>query len=158
MYGKALQRLLSAAFAAASVLATQSAFAREIYSGVIADAADMVCIPQCTLCHTSNPGTATTWNQKKLPIALVGKIQPIGTVEGLTAAWNAYAADPANSTAVAAIKAGEDPEYGGSVCGPSYGCGAHVAKRPQRKNDREVVGWAVGLAALAAALRSRSRR
>lgn len=158
MQRKALQRLLGGAFAAVSVLATQAAFAREIYPGAIADAADMVCVPQCNLCHTSNPGTASTWGQKKLPLALVGNIKPLGTVDGLTAAWKLYAADPANATAVAAIKAGEDPEYGGSVCGPSYGCGAHVAKRPQRKNDREVVGWVVGLAALAAALRFRRRR
>ncbi len=142
-----------------AALLSAPAAAREIYPGALADAANMDCIPQCTLCHTTNPGTATTWSPKALPRALVGKaIDPPASTEGLANAWRRYAADPVNAAAVAAVKAGRDPEYGGSVCGPSYGCGARVAQRPARRNDYEVVLWTSGAVLAFASTRLLRRR
>jgi hypothetical protein len=155
---KPLYALVGGALAMANALVSTSAAAREIYPGAIAEAADMACIPQCTLCHTSNPGTASTWQAKQLPKALLPSINPPATDAGMKAAWAAYAANPVNATAVAAVKAGEDPEYGGNVCNPSYGCGARMARRSERRNDHEVVLWGLLAVLGAAAARSRRRR
>jgi hypothetical protein len=37
--------------------------------------------------------------------------------------------DPNVATVLMALQNGIDPETGDSLCGPTYGCGAHVAKK-----------------------------
>ena len=114
-------------------LAPSLAHASEEFPAAIQEAAGMPCVPQCVLCHGVTPGTANTYMNKKLGATLFN-VMGVGVVlpheaDHLKAAYAAYAAKPENSAAVAALKAGTDPETGDSLCGPTYGCGAHVAKK-----------------------------
>jgi hypothetical protein len=131
-----------------------SAEASQAFPSTVMAEYDMPCAPTCTLCHTTNPGQAGT--------AFMG--QPFGR------AVFANGALPTNvdslKKALAAIKTnkvdsdgdktpdfeelaqGDDPGKAGEarLCGPNYGCGAHIAKAPAKN------GGAWVLAACAAAL------
>jgi hypothetical protein len=114
-------------------LAPSQARASEEFPAAIQQAAGMPCVPQCVLCHGVTPGTANTYVNKKLGATLfnvpgVGVVLP-HDANKLKAAYAAYAAIPANAAAVSALKEGNDPETGDSLCGPTYGCGAHVAQK-----------------------------
>jgi hypothetical protein len=130
-----LRLLLSAANLCVAGSWPSLAQAEEEFPGALAEAADMACVPTCLMCHTVNPGTASTWSSKPLPLALMatGKIKlAAGDVDGLNEAWKLYAADPANAAHVALIKQGREPKAEQDVCGPKYGCGATLAHTPSR--------------------------
>ena len=135
------------------------ATAEETFPAAIGEAANMPCAPTCTLCHTSNPGRADTWPGKKFGFF----IGTHGVVKGATAAdvkmaFNAYkataATDPAVATALMALQNGVDPETGESLCGPTYGCGAHVAKKAP-PTDFSAPLWVVGAIVAGGILRRR---
>ena len=109
------------------------AHAEEEFPGALTEAADMVCVPSCLMCHTSNPGTASTWAQKPLGAALgapvtASKQMGIDAVDAFNDAWGRYAADPNNKTNVDLIRRGIEPSTMQDVCGPKYGCGASFAR------------------------------
>ena len=111
------------------------ALAEEEFPGALAEAADMACVPTCLMCHSVNPGTAGTWGEKPLGIALgtSGKLKPgAGDVDAFNEAWKAYAANAANARNVTLIKQGIEPKAEQDVCGPKYGCGATLAQTPSR--------------------------
>ncbi len=87
----------------------------------------MVCVPTCLLCHVVTPGTSSTWQSQKLPVALSG-YGLHGDESSMETAWPQYAA--ANPDNAALIQQGIDPADMSNVCGPTYGCGATVAQRP----------------------------
>jgi hypothetical protein len=128
------------------------------FPGAILEAADMKCVPVCTLCHTSNPGTATTWQQKALPRALASRGVHEGDADSLKAAWNKYMNDAAvpladRQAVAAAVKAGKD-QYGTDVCGPTYGCGAHIAQHAPPRDSTAPL-WILGAALVGGLLRRR---
>jgi hypothetical protein len=136
------------------------AAAEEIFPGVIAKDANMPCAPTCTLCHTSNPGRADTWPGKKFGffIGTHGAIK--GVPSSVTTAFNAYkataATDPTVATALMALQNGIDPDNGESLCGATYGCGAHVAKKLP-PSDVSVPLWALGAVIAGGILRRRRK-
>jgi hypothetical protein len=107
--------------------------AEETFPAVIAKDAGMPCVPTCTLCHTSNPGRADTWVGKKFGLFVGTHGVMRGVPSSVTTAFNAYkatgATDPNVATVLMALQNGIDPETGESLCGATYGCGAHVAKK-----------------------------
>jgi len=136
--------------------APSQALASEEFPGAIQEAAGMPCVPQCALCHGVTPGTAATYSRKKLGATLFninpGKPVLPHDVAGLKAAFAVYKMDPANATNVAALVEGKDPETGDGLCGPTYGCGAHVAKQAP-PSDFSAPLWVVGAMALGALIR-----
>ncbi len=153
MIRSARQFTFALGFAAVSFVAA-SAQASDTFPSVVKDEYDMLCVPTCTLCHTTNPGQSGTAMRGQLFGQLV---------------WNNGALpklDDRLKTALAAIKEkgtdsdgdmtsdfdelneGYDPNKPGDarLCGPNYGCGAHIAKAPAKN------GGAWVLAVTAAAL------
>jgi hypothetical protein len=154
-----------AGVAALSVLGLGStpALASEPFPVAIQEAASIPCTPSCTLCHGVDPGTATTFQSKELGKALFNRTidgQPSVVGPGDTAALKKnfahYAMDPLNAANVAALKAGTDPQTGADLCsgGPTYGCGAHIAKETPR-GDASALLWVVGALVTAGVLRRR---
>lgn len=146
--------LASVAFASV-IFVPASAAAKREFPAQLAKAANMPCVPQCTVCHVVNPGEAGTATK---PFA--GAMIRYGVLsDGAGKAFEALKADnkPEYQAFVQAIEDGLDPNYPKQLaCGPSYGCGAHVAKKPPR--DYWGIGWVVGaLSAYALTRRLKSR-
>ena len=66
------------------------------------------------------------------------------------------ATDPEVARGVAALKDGIDPETGDSLCGPTYGCGAHVAQKAP-PTDFSGPLWALGAVIAGGILRRRRK-
>ncbi len=62
--------------------------------------------------------------------------------------------DPANAAHLMALQQGLDPDNGVSLCGPTYGCGAHVAKKAP-PSDLSAPLWVVGAMLVGGLLRRR---
>jgi MYXO-CTERM domain-containing protein len=132
------------------------AHASEVFPGALQEAADMQCVPVCTMCHTGTPGI-TTWTMKPLPVALMGThLVKIGDTDSLKAAYKVFAAT-ADPAMLADIKAGREPGSRADVCGPTYGCGAHVAKEAAAPRDFTGPLWIVGAMVVGGILRRRRK-
>jgi hypothetical protein len=149
---------------AAVALSPRQARAEEIFPAVIQKDANMPCAPSCTLCHTTNPGEAGTWAGKKFGFFMQTNGAMKGDANSITTAYNAYVARvsagvPAGMIPpqLAALQRGEDPDNGTSLCGPSYGCGAHIAKQKAAPRDLTAPLWIVGAMAVAGLLRRRKK-
>jgi MYXO-CTERM domain-containing protein len=136
------------------------ASAEEPFPAIIAKDANMPCVATCSLCHTTNPGMAGTWAGKKFGVAMFANGATKGVPSSITTAFNKYKGTAAtDSTAAAALMAlqnGFDPDNGESLCGPTYGCGAHVAKKLPR-SDVSAPLWALGAVIAGGILRRRRR-
>lgn len=142
---------LSIAIAATLGLAATQASASPEFPAALSKAAEMKCVPQCTVCHTTNPGQSGTARQP-FAIAMIGHGLLPGNPMLVDVAFTALKNDqnPTYQAMVTALTGNFDPNYDASLgqlaCGPSYGCGAHVAKAPPR--DLSVFGWVLGALAL----------
>jgi hypothetical protein len=168
MIRSARQLALAFGLAVASLVSTP-AQASQAFPSIIAEEFDMPCVPTCTLCHSTNPGQSTTALQGQLfgrALALTGVIggnedslrkllvqikagtadtMPIGKPDGIP---DNYDVDGDGVGAYDELSKGNDPNKPGDarICGPEYGCGAHIAKAPAKN------GGAWVLAVTAAAL------
>lgn len=121
--------------AGALLLVPAPAQASEVFPAALQEAAGMPCTPSCVVCHGKVPGDIGSFTARALSRNLSAPLPPAGVagVPTLKSNFAAYAAkaatDPEVARVVAALKDGVDPETGDSLCGPSYGCGAHVAKK-----------------------------
>ena len=141
----------------AVALAPALASAEEIFPPVIQKEADMPCAPTCTLCHTTNPGNATSWPGKPFGQYMGTHGAVMGDANSIKGAFASYKAalTTAGMTAkLMALQSGLDPDNGTSLCGPSYGCGAHVAKKAP-PSDLSTPLWVVSAMAVAGLLRRR---
>ena len=131
--------------------------ASEEFPGALQEAAGLPCAPSCTLCHGVSPGTANTFMNKILGKTLfnLGMVAPHDT-NALKTAYAKYAMDPANAANVALLKEGKDPQTGDNLCGPTYGCGATIAKKAP-SNDLSAPLWVVGAMVLGGLLRRHKR-
>jgi hypothetical protein len=142
---------------AAAVLAPIPAHASEVFPGAIQEAAGLSCAPSCLLCHTSNPGSITTYMGKPFGAAMAKNGAAPQNTASLKEAYTKYAADTANATGVNRLMSGLDPDYGSPLCDlPTYGCGAHVAKEAPPK-DFSAPLWVIG-AVVAGGLLRRGRK
>jgi hypothetical protein len=153
--------LLGVATSAGITLATPGARASQEFPGAIQEAAGMPCAPSCTLCHGVNPGTASTFNSKAIGKSLFmidGILPPHDTVK-FKSSYAKWAA--ANPTLVVKLQQGIDPETGEGLCGPTYGCGATIAKQSQavQSVSTDVTGalWVLGALGIAAGRLRRKR-
>lgn len=147
--------------AAALLLVQAPARASEPFPAALEEAAGMPCTPSCVVCHGKVPGDITSFTARQLSRDLIaGGLPPAGAagVPVLKANYAAYAAkaatDPNVARVVNALKDGIDPETGDSLCGPAYGCGAHVAKKAP-PTDLSAPLWVIGAVVAGALLRRR---
>jgi hypothetical protein len=130
---------------APTVLVAPTAQAEQTFPSVVQTAFDMPCAPRCTLCHATDPGQGSNYTAKEFTLSVL----------------NAYAAkypgklptnDDEMKVALTLLKDGKvdtdgdqvlddvelsqgnDPNKPGEerLCGPNYGCGAHIAKAPAK--------------------------
>jgi len=145
---------------------TLRAGAEEPFPGGMQEAAGIPCTPTCLLCHTAIPGTRANLQQPfGLTVFRSGKVKP-GKPESMHDVV-AYLRDMKIDTDsdgkldVDELAVGSDPNFADpnkEVCGPQYGCGAHLAPVPPR-GPKPVLWWlvaALSLASLVVARRSRS--
>lgn len=148
------------------------------YPQVIQDELKVSCPPPCTICHQDNNGGLTTvlledggkpFGDNMMNIGGLEPDKPKALTKILRDALDpAAVADPderATAEAVAAMDADgdgvpdltalqndTDPNIGGSVCGPAYGCGASIAKRGgEGAWYQELDPWGAASAGLVAA-------
>lgn len=152
--------LLGVVSLSAASLWSARASAEEPFPAIIARDANMPCVPTCSLCHTTNPGMAGTWAGKKFGLAMFANGATKGVPTSITTAFNKYkgtaSTDPTVATALMALQNGIDPDNGESLCGPTYGCGAHVAKKLP-PSDVSAPLWALGAVIAGGILRRRRR-
>lgn len=136
------------------------AAAEETFPAVIAKEANMPCAPTCTLCHTSNPGRAETWPGKPFGFFMGTHGVARGVPSSVATAFQQFkasaATDPSVATALMSLQNGVDPDNGESLCGATYGCGAHVAKKLP-PSDVSAPLWVIG-AVLAGGILRRRRK
>lgn len=137
----------SAALAGVTFLAP-GATASPDYPDVIQRELDMPCVPQCTLCHTSNPGRAGSARQDFVEALRVFSKQPEsipGRLQELEEAMPPIDSDGDGTSDIEELRAGMDPNVPGEgdICALDvrYGCGA-------RFEPDGSVSWLGALAAL----------
>jgi MYXO-CTERM domain-containing protein len=133
------------------LLTAGSALARPEAPGQLQAAANMQCVPLCTMCHQTNPGQADNWT-KPVGIPLFA---PIKAQQDIKPAYDAWAA--MNPALAALVTKGIEPGSGADVCGPTYGCAVHVAKEAAAPRDFTGPLFALG-AVIAGAILRRHRK
>lgn len=137
---------------------TVEARAEPEFPGAILEAADMRCVPTCLLCHTTNPGNASSWATKPFGVLMFQNGIKKGDPSSVKTAWSKVAADTAKAELVANVRAGRDPDPPhADICGPTYGCGAHLAK-PAPQAGSAVPYWVAGALLLGSLLRRRKQQ
>jgi hypothetical protein len=144
----------------------RSAHASEVFPGAVQEAGHLDCVPSCLLCHTTNPGNATSWQAKKLPLdirriagAANMPVKP-GDEASMRRAFSLWMKAPENAAALALIRRGKDPQEGRNdqdICTPQYGCGAHVAKHSAPRDDFSGAFWTIAAIGAAAVFLRRGR-
>jgi MYXO-CTERM domain-containing protein len=137
------------------LLCSSSAGASPEYPQVIRDQLGMPCAPQCTLCHTSNPGRSGNVRQEFAGLLGVARAGEPGRVRE-----KLLELQQEHPEVVDALLDGRDPNVAGSeegdICATDvrYGCGARVEPGSPLAGP----GWLlVLLAALGIGLRVRRR-
>jgi MYXO-CTERM domain-containing protein len=135
------------------LLTAGSALARPEIPGQLQEAANMQCVPLCTMCHQTNPGVKDNWanSGKELGLFLSG---PITNQTDIKPAYTMWAMS--NPAKAILVQKGIEPSTGVDVCGPTYGCAVHVAK--EAAAPRDFTGPLVALGAVIAGAILRRRR
>lgn len=141
------------------------AHASPVFPGALQEAANMECVPLCTMCHAANPGTANTWSAKlvgrgvkSVPTADgMGLVLKAGDEDSLKAAYQVWAKGQDAAT-LSKIQKGIEPMTGEDVCGPTYGCAIPmIAKQPARPRDYTAALWVVSAMVVGGILRRRRK-
>ncbi len=144
-----MKALIAAALFGCAFGFSGTAHASATFPGKVKEHLKLSCVPQCTLCHTANPGESSTFGGPfgaqvaGARVAVSQAVQPpdfspeaIGAaLENIRAKGLAADADKNGVNDVVDIESGSNPNLGGEpVCGPMYGCGAHVAPQSPFSN------------------------
>lgn len=133
------------------LLATGSAAARPEVPGELQEAANMQCVPMCTMCHATNPGVKSNFGKTLGGVLLL----PINNQQDIKPAYTAWAA--ANPALAAKVQKGIEPSTGVDVCGPTYGCAVRVEKEAAAPRDFSGPLWVVGAVVAGGLLRRRRK-
>ena len=146
---------------------TLHAYAEGTFPGAIQQAAGIPCAPTCVLCHTEIPGNIGNLKQPFGLQVLRSGVKPgdpssMYTVVATLRA-NSVDTDRDGKLDVDELAAGTNPntpDPNAELCGPLYGCGAHLAAAPPPEHGG--MPWrlacGIGLMALICARRRRSIR
>lgn len=152
LFTKSFRHLSRVSIAGIVLLTAGSALARPEVPGELQAAANMQCVPLCTMCHLTNPGQATNWTSKPLGLALS---VPIAAQTDIKPAYIGWAMTNPNLAAL--VTKGIEPGSGADVCGPTYGCAVHVAKEAAAPRDFAGPLWALGAVIAGGILRRRRK-
>lgn len=155
---KPLRAFVFTAVAGAIGLLSGSALAEPEFPGALQEAADMTCVPLCTMCHLTNPGQATNFARPLASALLQGGLVA-GDPDSIKVAWDKYKTMNPDGAAkvVRGISPGFSPADDQDVCGPVYGCAIPSAKPVKATPDYTGVIWVVGAVAVGAVLRRRKK-
>ncbi|RYZ10157.1 MAG: hypothetical protein EOO73_00850 [Myxococcales bacterium] len=135
-----------------------AAHAEETFPGALQEEAGLACAPSCTLCHTTNPGNASSWTGKDFGRYMGTHGLTKGSGEGgVKKAYAALKADATMTTSLTRLQAGQDPDTGNELCQITYGCGARIAKETPR-DDWSGLLFVAGAMGFGALLRRTKRR
>jgi len=134
------------------------------FPGGIQEAASIPCTPTCLLCHTDIPGTLANLKQPFGLTVFANGVRP-GHPESLhTVVANLREkmtdSDNDGKIDVDELAAGTNPNLSdpnAELCGPEYGCGAHIAAPPPPARA-PVLWWLAGISTLMALINVRRRR
>jgi len=149
---KSLRSLSRISLTGVVLLTAGSALARPEVPGQLQAAANMQCVPLCTMCHATNPGVKDNWAGKPLGAALFVDINAEKDIKATYQAWAMM--NPADA---AKVQKGIEPSTNVDVCGPTYGCAVHVAKEAAAPRDFTGPLWALGVIVTAGILRRRRK-
>ncbi|MDF3066284.1 MAG: hypothetical protein K0R38_1885 [Polyangiaceae bacterium] len=160
---RTFQLSLAALVAAVGIIATPSPVqAIEQFPGALQEAAGLACAPSCTVCHTTNPGTANTWGKPLGAAMRVRGATKDKAEAGIKEAYAKLVADANGGDATAKdlidkLQAGIAPDSGAELCQITYGCGARIAKDEPR-DDWSALLFVAGAMGFGAFLRRTRRR
>lgn len=146
---KSVRLFACISFVGALVLSAGSALARPEVPGQLQAAANMRCVPLCTMCHLTNPGQAGNFT-KPLGVAMVA---PVTAQVDIKPAYEAWAA--AHPDLAKLVQNGQEPGSGEDVCGPTYGCAVRMEKEAAAPRDFTGPLWVVGAMVVGGLLRRR---
>jgi MYXO-CTERM domain-containing protein len=123
------------------------------FPAAIRQAANIPCAPPCTLCHTESPGTAANPTRPFAHTVLTSGLVP-NHPESLKDVVTALRENKTDTDHDGRLDIDElasgtdpsDPKESAELCGPTYGCGAHVASVTPSGLDQVACGAAVALA------------
>lgn len=123
------------------------------YPEAVAEALNLSCAPRCTLCHAEPQGGIGTLRDDSFGSALadIGDLldREPSKVAGAIAAVERAGVDSDGDgvSDVAELRANRDPTVPGEgvLCGPRYGCGAHIAPERARVTSSAPVAVLLGL-------------
>jgi hypothetical protein len=157
MWGKITGFMLAMSFAL-------HASAEQPFPGAIQEAASIPCTPTCLLCHTDIPGTRDNLKQPFGLTVLRNGIQPGHPESMQTVIANLrdrkVDTDSDGKLDVDELAVGSNPNLTdpkAELCGPEYGCGAHLAPAPPPERA-PIMCWLVGTLAIAALVVARRWR
>jgi MYXO-CTERM domain-containing protein len=156
-FTKSFRRLSRLSLTALVLLSAGSALARPEVPGQLQEAADMQCVPLCTMCHATNPGLADNWATGGKTLISSPLLAAITNRTDLKPVYAAWAADPMNRDAAAKIQRGIEPSTNVDVCGPTYGCAVHIAKEAAAPRDFTGPLFALGAVIAGGILRRRRK-
>jgi hypothetical protein len=153
---------------APTVLVAPIAQAEQTFPSVVQSSFDMLCAPRCTLCHATDPGQGTNYTARAFTLSVIRAYQskypgklPTNDDEmkvALTLLKDGKVdTDGDQVLDDVELNQGNDPNKPGQerLCGPNYGCGAHVAKAPAKNGEAWVLA---ACAAVVATFGFRRRR
>ena len=153
-FTKSFRHVLRVSLTGLVLLTAGSALARPEVPGQLQAAANMQCVPLCTMCHSGNPGTKPNWDPANKPLGLALSA-PITTQSDIKPAYDGWAM--MNPVDAAKVQKGIEPKSGADVCGPTYGCAVHVAKEAAAPHDFAGPLWALGAVIAGGILRRRRK-
>jgi hypothetical protein len=133
-----------------------SAQASQEFPSVLLDELGMPCAPNCTVCHaTPLGGSGTVVKKFGIAALIAGPIAKQDADSVRRALANMAKANPPTDSDgdgtpdLVELTAGNDPNSEGEarICGPNYGCGAHISRVPPARG-----GTALAIAGSVAAL------
>jgi hypothetical protein len=135
------------------------------FPGAIQEAAGIPCTPTCLLCHTAIPGTLANLKQPFGLTVLANGVQPnhpesmhtvVARLRDMKIDTDLDGKLDVDELAIGSNPNDPDPRV--EICGPTYGCGAHLAPAPPPARA-PILWWlvaALALSALGVARRLRS--
>ena len=151
-FPKSFRFLLSRiSIAGLALLTSGSALARPEVPGELQAAANMQCVPLCTMCHTTNPGLLSNFGKTLGPVL----VTPVSKEQDIKPAYDAWAA--MNPQLALLVQKGIEPSTGVDVCGPTYGCAVRVEREAAAPRDFSGPLWVLGAVVAGGILRRRRK-